>query len=159
MGLITIRDQAPLREQFLQNSLVDMTMRQWLDVLNSRVFFWLHERKLLKLLNALRYRTQAHDVLTIDTAKLVHAYGQVVRLSAVNSGATLYPNASPRGRETFVAIEDYPFAARRKRHSLDEAIVELAVVDGVPDIKNYVLRAERRRRDQTEEVLYDSGTY
>jgi len=70
-GHVVIRDQAPLREQFLLRSLTDMSMRAWLDVLNNRVFFWLHPDKLSILLGAQLYRKHAHDVLIVDTASLV----------------------------------------------------------------------------------------
>lgn len=153
-GHVAIRDQAPLREQFLLQSLTDMSMGEWLNVLNNRVFFWLHPDKLSILLGALRYRKHVHNVLIVDTASLLCAHGDRVRLSAVNSGATLYPNASPRGSGTFVRVQDYPWAERRRR-PLVNAITELAVIDGVPDVADHVVRVERRRQNDLLEVLYN----
>lgn len=98
LGAVTIRDQAPLRLQFLQECLTDMTLAQWLTMLNDRVFFWLHPDKLNKLLGARRYRNFEQDVLVIDTASLLDAHAENVRLSPINSGATLYPNARPAVR-------------------------------------------------------------
>jgi hypothetical protein len=72
-GEIVIRDQGPLREHILTTTLTDMTVRQWLDVLNDRVFFWPDERRLAELLRARRYRDSEHDVLVVDTATLVAA--------------------------------------------------------------------------------------
>lgn len=151
-GDVVIRDQAPLREHILAASLTDMTVRQWLDVLNDRVFFWLHPDRLAGLLRARRYRDLEHDVLVVDTARLVAAHRDRVRLSSLNSGATLYPNAPARGSGTFRSIEDYPWRPRRTRGPVD-GIAELAVVGGVPDVASHVVRVERRRRDAVVDVL------
>ncbi len=156
-GCVMIRDQAPLREQFLVRSLTDMSVAEWLNVLNNRVFFWLHPDKLSVLLTARLYKKHAHDVIIIDTASLMSAHADRVRLSAVNSGATLYPNAAPRGSGTFLRVQDYPWVERRRRGAVN-AITELAVVDGVPDVANHVVRVERRRQDMVLEALFDRST-
>ncbi|MGO9381182.1 MAG: DUF7002 family protein [Mycobacterium sp.] len=142
---VTIRDQAPLRLQFLEGCLTDMSVEQWLGLLNDRVFFWLHPVKLDKLLGARRYRKSDQDVLVIDTQSLLSAHEARVRLSPINSGATLYPNATARGSGTFTTIEDYPYAERRRKRTVPEAVTELAVIDGVHDIRDHVIRVERRR--------------
>lgn len=152
-GEAVVRDQAPLRPEFIAKCLEGMSFQEWLDLLNSQVYFWLHADKLAELLAARRYRNHSHDVLTVDTASLYASHAVRVRLSAINSGATLYPNAPQRGPETFRRLLDYPFAQRRKGRSLREAVVELAVIDGVPDINMHVIRVERRRRDEILEVL------
>jgi hypothetical protein len=145
LGRVTIRDQAPLRLQFLEGCLTDMSVKQWLDALNDRVFFWLHQDKLDTLLGARRYRSSEQDVLVIDTKSLLDAHEVRVRLSPVNSGATLYPNATARGSHTFATIEDYPYAERRRTgKTVREAVTELAVIDGVHDIRDHVVRVERR---------------
>ncbi|MEJ2885188.1 DUF7002 family protein [Actinomycetospora aeridis] len=145
LGSVVIRDQMPLQERNLH--LVDMTFREWLDVLNGRVFFWVDEDRLAGLLEARLYRGRAHDVITLDTAGLLAAHRDRVRLAGLNSGATLFPNAPPRGAHTFTTIEDHPWPAR--------AIVELAVVDGVHDIDQHVLRVERRGPGDVRTVLLD----
>lgn len=122
-----------------------MTVDQWLEILNNRVFFWLHPDKLARLPGARLYRAAEQDVLVIDTESLLNAHEARVRLSPINSDATLYPNASRRGSATFTTIEDYPYAERRKKNSVTEAITELAVIDGVHDIREHVIRVERRR--------------
>lgn len=156
-GDAVIRDQAPLRDQFLAASLTDLTASQWLDILNERVFFWLHPDKLAGLLGARRYKNEEHDVLTVDTASLLAAHRDQVRLSALNSGATLYPNAAPRGSETFQTVENYPWRPRRKQGPVN-GITELAVIGGVPDIINHVVRVERRRQDQILDELFARRT-
>jgi hypothetical protein len=145
LGRVTIRDQAPLRLQFLEGCLTDMSVEQWLGFLNDRVFFWLHPVKLDKLLGARRYRKSDQDVLVIDTKSLLGAHEARVRLSPINSGATLYPNATARGSDTFTTIEDYPYAERRRKRTVPEAVTELAVIDGVHDMRDHVVRVERRR--------------
>ncbi len=158
-GKVSIRDQAPLRPQFLGSCLSDMSEQEWLDVLNGRVFFWLSSEKLNQLLNARLYRDRAHDVLTLDTASLLLVHGDNVRLSPINSGATLYPNAPKRGSETFLPVEDYPYDAWRKRRGRSAAaVVELAVVGGVPDVVQHTVRVERRRGNELLEVLWEPRT-
>src|SRR5690348_5231528 len=109
LGKATLRDQTPLRAHILDKVLTDMTAQQWLSALNERVFFWLPPQRLDQLLSARRNRGRPHEVLVIDTASLVSAHDRRIRLSAINSGSTLYPNAPQRGTRTFQTIEDYPF--------------------------------------------------
>src|SRR5215471_11696119 len=107
-----------------------MTAQHWLPALNERVFFWLHQQRLDQLLNARRDRGRPHDVVVIDTSSVVCAHDHRIGLSAINSGATLYPSAPERGTRTFPAIEDYPFAERFRRRRLRTDVVELAVTSG-----------------------------
>ena len=145
LGDVVIRDQSPLRPHILQTALVDMTLADWLTTLNGRVFFWLHPQKVDGLLNARRARSSEHDVIVIDTRGLVAEHEDRIRLSPINSGAALWPNAAERGRGTFSTIAEYPYAARRRGRSDRDAIAELAVLDEVPDLAKHVLRVERRR--------------
>jgi hypothetical protein len=139
LGRATLRDQTPLRAHILDKVLTDMTAQQWLSALNERVFFWLHPQRLDQLLNARRNRGRPHDVLVIDTASLVGAHQRRIQLSAINSGATLYPSAPERGTRTFQAIEDYPFAERLRSRTPHTAVVELAVSGGVRDIADHIV--------------------
>lgn len=142
-GTVTIRDQKPLRLQFLQPVLSDVTVEQWLSILNDRVFFWLHPTRLDGLLRARAYKNFPQDVITLDTEPLVRAYANRVRLSPINSGSALYPNAVARGVGTFSSVEEYPYAQRRKGRTLSDALVELAVIGGVPDVSRFVLSVDR----------------
>lgn len=144
LGRATLRDQTPLRAHILDKVLTDMTARQWLSALNERVFFWLHSQRLDQLLNARRNRGRPHDILVIDTASMVSAHDRRIRLSAINSGSTLYPNAPERGTRTFQTIEDYPFAERIRSRTPQSAVVELAVSGGVRDISSHVVDVYRR---------------
>jgi hypothetical protein len=152
-GTVVVRDQGPLRERHLDAALVGMTVSEWLHELNTRVFFWLHERRLATFLAA--YRDRVHDVLVVDTAELVARHHDRVRLAAINTGATLFPNSAKRGRDTFRTIEDFPFDARRRTRQLHDNAVELAVTGGVPDVADLVLRVERRRGPDRTAVLWE----
>jgi hypothetical protein len=147
-----IRDNGPLNEKNLARVLDDgLSPEDWYRLLNDRVFFWLSRGRLERLLGARLYRDRAHDVLEVEAAPLVAAYRDRVRLSPVNSGATgRFPVR--RGLGTFRAIEDYPYAARR-RANRREPVVELSVLGGVPDIARFVLRATRMRGGAEEAVL------
>ncbi|MEA2372171.1 MAG: hypothetical protein QOH12_2565 [Solirubrobacteraceae bacterium] len=132
-----------------------MTLDQWLEVLNSRVFFWLDRTHLETLMGARAYRDRAHDVIEIDTARLLERERDEITLSPINSGNTMY-NPRPRGSRTFLPIADYPFEDRRKARGLRSAVVELAVTHGVAEIGNVVARVERRRAGcAAEAVLWE----
>lgn len=138
LGAVTLRDQTPLRAHILEKVLIDMTAQQWLTALNERVFFWLHPQRLDQLLRARRNLGRPHDVLVVDTASLIAAHDPRIRLSPINSGAALYPNAPKRGTHTFQTIEDYPFGERLRRRTPQTAVVELAVLGGVRDLAGHV---------------------
>jgi hypothetical protein len=138
-----LRDQTPLRPHILEKSLRGLSAGEWLGLLNDRVFFWLDPRRLDQLLAARGNRGRPHDVLTVDTASLVHRHRERIRLSPINSGTALYPGAPPRGLFTFSTIEDYPYAERRRHRPRHAAIAELAVVGGVPDIADHVVSVQR----------------
>jgi hypothetical protein len=137
-----IRDQAPISESVLARVLTgDLTPGDWYRILNSRVFFWVSEERLERLLRARLYRDRAHTVLVVDTAELLRRHGSRVTLSPINSGNTMM-NARPRGLETFQPLESYPFDERRRAGLTP--VVELAVEGSVPDIATLVVRVERR---------------
>ncbi|BDI23496.1 hypothetical protein [Herbiconiux sp. L3-i23] len=145
LGDVVVRDQGPLNLTHLEPKLIDVTVQGWLNILNDRVFFWLHPDKLAGLLTARRYRSSVQDVLTVDTRSLLKSAVERVRLSPINSGAALYPNATPRGSDTFLSIADYDYAARKRARGSVDAIVELAVIGGVPDIADHVVSVRRMR--------------
>lgn len=153
-GRVVIRDQGPLNLTHLRNTLEDVTVEGWLEILNSRVFFWLHPEKLQALLNAKRYRRQPQDVITVDTRSLLDAVGDRARLSRMNSGATLYPSAPPRGSTTFTPIEEYDYTTQRRRRGATNAIIELAVAGGVPDLLPHVVDVRRVQGGVEIEQLY-----
>jgi len=149
-GHAVIRDQKPLQITKLQQLLTDMTATQWIQLLNSHVFFWLHPDRLATLLNARAYRTRPHVVLTVDTRSLVSAHAARIRLSPINSGATAYLNGQ-RGSATLQPIAAYQHPRSRLRPP--KYVIELAVAQHIPDIVDHTLRVERRHGDRVLETL------
>jgi hypothetical protein len=154
-GRVVIRDQKPLSTSKLERCLTDMSVVEWLASLNNRVFLWLQPQRLSRLLNARAYRNEEHDVLVVDTRRLLDLHLSDVRLSRINSGSTAY-NAVPRGTDTFRSLADYPHPQRRQALAAASDIAELAVLGGVPEIVKVVDRVERRRGDACLEVLWNS---
>jgi hypothetical protein len=153
VGSVTVRDQGPLLEHNLRKALTGMTVEEWLAVLNDRVFFWLHPARLDGLLSAKRYRDQSHDVLVLNTRDLLERHSDRVRITAMNTGAMIFPGSPPRGPDTFMRIEDFPFAERRRGRHLKDTAVELAVIGGVPDIADLVHCVQRRQGNRVLEIV------
>jgi hypothetical protein len=149
-GHAVIRDQKPLQVAKLEQLLTDMTVAEWIRLLNSHVFFWLHPGRLATLLNARAYRRRPHLVLTVDTRSLITAHLERIRLSRLNSGATTYMNGL-RGSATFQRIPDFQHPRSRLRPS--RSIAELAVEEGVPDIVDHTVEVERRQGDRVLETI------
>ncbi len=153
-GTAIIRDQKPMREAALASCLTDMTVRQWYENLNRRVFFWLTRERLIKLLSARAYRGKMHCVLTVDTEVLVNRHWEQITLSPINSGSTIYRPVR-RGTDTFLPLSAYPFEARRKSKGLKNAAVELAVDYSVPDIAELVIRVDHMAGGRTIKKIYE----
>jgi hypothetical protein len=152
-GVAVVRDQIPMRDADLAKCLRDgITPRDWYELLNSMVFFWLSEERLETLLGARAYRDKSHTVLILDTRALVRDCAPRVMLSPMNSGATR-PVAHPRGRETFLPLAKYPFKARRKR-SRANAVVELAVTGGILDVERCVIEVVERSIAERGRVIW-----
>lgn len=149
-----IRDNIPLNERFLAICLTDMSPEEWYRHLNHRVFFWVREQKLDDLLNARAYRSREHDVITVETRRLVERDLAHVTLAPINTGAAFSPTAAKRGSDTFRSIEDYPFEEHLRWRGHRDVITELAVGGGVVDVETVALRVERRHRDEVTAVLW-----
>jgi len=137
-GRAVVRDQKPLIQSKLLQSLRGCTPEEWYRLLNSRVFFWLTEDRLKTLICAREYAGKEHTVLTLGTLPFVSAYQQLITLAPMNTGNT-QPFAHPRGPDTFMKMEDYPFEEREKCGP-NGRVVELAVEGGVPDVAKYTLK-------------------
>jgi hypothetical protein len=143
-GRAVVRDQKPMDDKGLLRCLQDgLTPGEWYQILNDKVFFWLTEERLERLLRARAYRDQRHTVLQLDTARLLARHEGNVVLSPMNSGCTK-PFPFPRGSRTFSPMREYPFDETSKKRGRRNAVVELAVVRGVPDVADFVLRVEER---------------
>ena len=142
-GKAVIRDQKPLNRKKLEGCLKDCSFEHWLEMLNSRVFFWLTRERLLTLMCAREYCAQTHVVLTLDTLSLVQDFSESITLAPMNTG-NARPFAHPRGLQTFSHISQYPFAARLPRGPY-YTVVELAVEGGIPNLAKYLVEAAMMR--------------
>jgi hypothetical protein len=153
-GTAVIRDQKPMREAALASCLTDMTMRQWYETLNRRVFFWLTRERLTKLLTARAYRGKMHCVLTVDTELLAKRHREQITLSPINSGSTIYKPVR-RGSATFLSLNAYPYEARRKSKGWKNVAAELAVDYAIPDIEELVIRVDHMIGARTVKKIYE----
>jgi hypothetical protein len=128
-----------------------ITPSGWYETLNAKVFFWLSRERLRRLLGAKAYRDAPQTILTLRTDTLVEAHRDRILLSPINSGSTIM-NPQPRGRDTFLPIEEYPFHTWRRKRSRATAVVELTVTGGVPDITDHVLAVHRFYKGKAQEL-------
>ncbi len=145
LGTAVVRDQKPLSPTKLAGCLDDdLTVSQWLQTLNSQVFFWLQPERLERLLSARAYRSSDHLVITIDTARLLaQTPDTAITISRINSGSTVYQPVR-RGQGTFLSIADYPHPSRRRALASASDVAELCVTPAVHDILNIADQAELR---------------
>lgn len=144
-GTAVLRHQKALHEPSLADSLDDMSVAEWYDLLNDRVFFFLQRNRLNEVLGARLYRDDAHTVITLNTKSLVAAYEDEIELSALNSGYAQRHSKEPRGRDTFQSIEEFAHPSRAHAVTKTQDVAELAVRRGVRDIRDHVVRVERMR--------------
>lgn len=151
-----LRDQKPMSYAALVACLeYGITAADWYGLLNSFSFFWLSRGRVSRQLKARAYRDRPQTVLTVDTASLVRAHRERVRLSPINSGSTLF-DPQPRGWSTFQRIEEFPFRERAYR-PLENNVVELVVEHSVPDIADHVLAVHRVINDCAVEEVWRSS--
>ena len=146
-----VRDQIPMPEDKLRDCLVDMTPRQWYELINGKTFFWPDETPLGWMLNAPPYRGREHAVMVVPTQELLFHHMDSVTLSAFNSGSVNPTKATglprPRGRATFQPIEDYTTVW----------IGELAVKYSVPNIADLAIRVEARQAKRPPRTIWKRG--
>ena len=142
-GSAVIRDQLPMPEDKLSALLTGATTREWYELINRKTFFWVDTRRLAWMLKAPPYRNKTHCVLTVRTRALLDRHLDAVTLSDQNSGS-LY-SGKFRGPDTFRQVSAY-----RSRW-----IAELAVDYSVPDVADFTLRVEERRRDNTPRLIWE----
>ena len=71
----------------------------------------------------------------------------------MNSGNTR-PYPHKRGRDTFLSIREYPYAAERRKRRR-EPVVELAVPGGVPDVAKFVIKVIEMHGKKTLRVIWE----
>lgn len=96
---VIILDQRPMPPSALERCLHDMAPHEWYALLNAKVFFWLDNERLSRMLKANRRSPQM--LLTVDTGRLLTAYAEQVSLTPINTGNARRRPAT-RGRQTFV---------------------------------------------------------
>jgi len=138
LGKATVRDQKPMSDEGVCAALGVNDPRPWYELLNSMVFFWPTKERLQKMMNAKAFIGMKHDLLVVDTAKLVDRYCDNIRLSRMNSGATK-PFPHPRDLNLFKTFEEFPFDDRRKRYRVANAIAEVCVINSVRDIEDLIV--------------------
>lgn len=127
-GTLLINDQHPMSDATLAPALIDMTPSEWYAHLNARVFFWVSEARLERLLNTYRHRDKI--VLVLDSAKVLARHAAQTFLSPINSGFALrFPQR--RGSTTFRPLADYPFEEWARKRGVADAVAECTVLGGV----------------------------
>jgi hypothetical protein len=124
----------------------DSSLTEYLAAINSRVFFWASAERLDRLRQAKEYRTEEQVVLHVDTRALVERHGPRIELCRLNSGAVTQKNHPLRGHRSWLPIADYPYDEYRRRHGLGGALVEVTVLDAVPDILDLTDKIEGHHR-------------
>lgn len=158
-GRAVIRDQKPLSAKNLARCLKGCSAEEWYRTLNERLFFWLDRERLYTLMSAAEYVGKQHTVLQLDSASLVSKYAGRIMLAHMNTGNTR-PYPHPRSPATFRSMSDYPYADRRQLSDYS-AVVELTVIGGVPDARDFVIRVEHASiassKYKTAEVIYTAA--
>lgn len=128
-----IRDQKPMK--FIAEKIdPDSSLAKYLAAINSRVFFWASAERLDRLRTAREYRTENQVILHVDTRRLIERHGPRIELCRLNSGAVTHKNHPMRGHRSWLPIADYPYDEYRRRHGRNGALVEITVLNAVPDI-------------------------
>lgn len=144
LGTAVVRDQRPLHIPSLEDALVDMSVAEWLETLNSRVYFFVQPERLQTLLTARLYRDRPCIVLTLDTASLLSEHEDSAELCAINSGFARPHSKAPRGSTTFQPIASYEHPVRtvaRSRRKWD--VAELCIQDRVAGVEKHLVSVER----------------
>ena len=142
---VTIRDQRPMVRAKIEAHLDGISVREWLDILNERVFLFVRQKELTAMLG--RYQeAEGQDVVVFDTSKLLAATATRMEVSTVNSSEPVPWTRCPcRSRSTFLPIGSYSGSVGD--------IEEATVIGGIDDVSTLVVRVIRYHPDHTTEVL------
>jgi hypothetical protein len=103
-----LRDQLRRRKD-VDSALKDLTEREWLRLLNARVFlFPSGHKRISELVEAYTKRGYEQEVISFETAELLNGYEPEVEVCTVNSGTFSRTKAPSRGRDTFVPLAKFP---------------------------------------------------
>jgi hypothetical protein len=142
-GLV-IRDQRPMPPLALERCLVGLTVPNWYELLNSKVFFWFDPGRLNRQRAACRNVPQI--ALKLDADRLVRHHAAHAAVTPINTGNARRKPAL-RSAATFV-----PYRIWTESAWLSEAQplgthprppghqpVELTITDAVPDAMDFVV--------------------
>lgn len=105
-GTVVLRDQGKLKTGLLADLLDPAwTVEDWCRHLNDHVFFIPGQTKPFEALRS-AYAGSPQVLLELDTASLLAAYGSLVRVATLNTGAT-GRGKGQRGPATFVSALRY----------------------------------------------------
>ncbi|WP_421783410.1 DUF7002 family protein [Kiloniella litopenaei] len=151
-----IRDQLPMDDKGLMRALPpEISPADWYRLLNSKVFFWLTKDRLYRLTDARTYRDKEHDVLELDTRKLIEVHYHDIVLCPINSGCTK-PYPANRDYDSFLPIDEYPYQHwKSKRGKRGDKAVELVVNHSVPDVTKFIRRVSVMKGTEELEVLFE----
>ncbi len=145
-GVAMITDNSPLHQGNLARCLDDgLSVEDWCTKLNERVFFWVDERSLHRLLNAVASRQRDRVVLVFDTESLAQAYAGQIELSPINSGSSLRKPAR-RGHATFAPLLRQSYAewrqlrVERGEKTTPDTIKEVTVLGGIEHVEHFLVR-------------------
>lgn len=140
---IVLRDQKPMPPGRLLHALPpNLPPAQWYRLINSKVFFWVSAERLGRLLRS--YGSVEHDVLRVDTARLLASHADRTWLCHMNSGNT-WPMPHRRDADIFKRIPDYPV---NRAGNPTKEVVELVIDYAVPDISDHVVEVLRMKGDE-----------
>ncbi|WP_448955320.1 DUF7002 family protein [Labrys neptuniae] len=142
-----IRDQAPMPPAALAHCLDSpLTPADWYRLMNGFVFFWLDGERLRRHLAATRGRPQR--LLSIETARLVDRYGDVLSVTPFNTGNARRRPAR-RGQRSFVPVHRWLAEAwssecepGRRPRAASHRPVELVASVSIPDIMAFCVAVE-----------------
>lgn len=138
-GKAVLNDNTPLLEKALTSCLEPpLTVADWMQILNSRVFFWPSEEDLNHHLNARLNRGRMKDVLVIDTLSLLQKYQEKVELCPINSGVT-FRKAARRGIDTFTPLLKYSYKEWSHLRGKKDQVKEVTVVGAILDINDHII--------------------
>lgn len=136
-GQALIRDQRPLSDATLAPVLLDnLSPSDWYALLNARVFFWVEEARLDKLLSAYRHRNNI--VLVLSSERVLADYADRIALSPINSGFSLR-YAQQRGLDTFKRLGDFEtWKVASNGQRTRATVAECTINDRLTKIEKYL---------------------
>ena len=120
---VTLRDQAPLfkRKDFASLMGDGMTVGDWIEILNRRVYLFSDRAAMEKILTKYVNLEGAQDVITFSPRTLLEVCRHRIELSAQKTGAIARVAGIQKRRDTFLSVGQFP----------DKRPAEITVLDGL----------------------------